>query len=58
MRAIVRSAILTAAALAFLHADAQSDVSDLFASMAAALVEVNVPKFIDAFDKNMRDYDQ
>ena len=41
MRAIVRNASLVAAALACLYADAQSEVTDLFASMAAALVEVN-----------------
>lgn len=58
MRAIVRKASLVAAALACLYADAQSDVTDLFASMAAALVEVNVPSFMDAFDKNMPDYEQ
>ena len=57
MRAIARSAILVAAALACLYADAQSDVTDLFASMAAALVEVNVPQFMEAFDKNMPDYE-
>jgi hypothetical protein len=58
MPAIVRSAILVAAALVCLYADAESEVTDLFASMAAALVEVNVPKFMDAFDKNMPDYEQ
>ena len=58
MPAIVRSAILVAVPLACLYADAQSEVTDLFASMAAALIEVNVPKFMDAFDKNMPDYEQ
>jgi len=58
MPAIVRSAILAAAALACLYADVQSEVTDLVASMAAALIEVNVPKFMDAFDKNMPDYEQ
>src|SRR5260370_25718943 len=58
MPAIVRSAILVAATLACLYADAQSEVTDLFASMAAALIEVNVPKFMDAFDRNMPDYEQ
>src|ERR1700680_95516 len=57
MPAIVRSAILVAAALACLYADAQNEVTDLFASMAAALIEVNVPKFMDALDKNMPDYE-
>jgi len=58
MPVIVRSAILVAAALACLYADAQTEVTDLFASMAAALIEVNVPQFMDAFDKNMTDYDR
>jgi hypothetical protein len=58
MPAIVRNTILVAAALACLYADAQSEVTDLVASMAAALIEVNVPKFMDAFDKNMPDYDR
>ena len=58
MPAIVRSACLAAAALACLYADAQSEVTDLFGSMAAALIEVNVPKFMDAFDKNMPNYEQ
>jgi hypothetical protein len=58
MPAIVRSAILVAVVLACLYADAQSEVTDLVASMAAALIEVNVPKFMDAFDKNMPDYEQ
>ena len=57
MRAIVRSAFFIFTAIAFLYADVQSEVNDLFASMAAALVEVNVPAFMDAFDKQMPDYD-
>jgi len=39
-----------------LHADTHDDVVDLFASMAAALSEINVPQFMDAFDKDMPDY--
>jgi hypothetical protein len=41
-----------------LHADTHDDVVDLFASMAAALSEINVPQFMDAFDKEMPDYDK
>ena len=37
-------------------ADAHDDVIDLFTSMAAALSEINVPQFMDAFDKDMPDY--
>ncbi len=44
--------------LVCLHADTHDDVIDLFASMAAALSEINVPQFLDAFDKNMPDYDK
>ncbi len=40
------------------YADAESDVNSLFGSMAAALAEVNVPEFMDAFDKNMPGYEQ
>ena len=57
MRAIVRNAALVVIALSCLYADPQSEVHDLFASMAAALVEVNVPQFMDAFDKKMADYE-
>jgi len=41
-----------------LIADTHDDVIDLFTSMAAALSEVNVPQFMDAFDKDMPDYGQ
>src|ERR1700730_17426151 len=41
-----------------LHADTHDDIVDLFASMAAALSEINVPQFMDAFDKDMPDYDK
>jgi hypothetical protein len=37
-------------------ADTHDDVIDLFASMAAAMSELNVPQFMDAFDKDMPDY--
>src|SRR5580704_3098380 len=42
--------------LVCLHADTHDDDIDLFASMAAALSEINVPQFMDAFDKDMPDY--
>jgi len=41
-----------------LIADTHDDVVDLFASMAAALSEINVPQFMDAFDKDMPDYEK
>ena len=44
--------------LVSLHADTHDDVIDLFSSMAAALSEINVPQFMDAFDKDMPDYDK
>jgi len=59
--ALLRAALTlvpTLGVLVFLHADTHADVIDLFASMAAALSEINVPQFMDAFDKNMPDYDQ
>ena len=58
MRAIVRRAILVCLAGVCLYADAESDVNSLFGSLAAALAEVNAPGFMDAFDKNMPDYEQ
>jgi hypothetical protein len=39
-----------------LAADTHDDVIDLFTSMAAALSEINIPQFMDAFDKDMPDY--
>jgi hypothetical protein len=44
--------------LASLRADTHADVIDLFASTAAALAEVNVPQFMNAFDKDMPGYDK
>jgi hypothetical protein len=41
-----------------LVADTHGQIIDLFASMAAALSEINVPQFMDAFDKDMLDYNQ
>jgi hypothetical protein len=45
--------LLFAAALA---ADTHSDILDFFGTAAAALADVNIPKFMDAFDKDMPDY--
>ena len=58
MPAIVRSASLITLALVYLYADAESEINDLFGSAAAALVEVNVPKFMSVFEKNMPDYEK
>jgi hypothetical protein len=57
MPAIVRNAALLAClAFASARGDAHSDVIDLFGSLAAALTEVNVPAFMDGFDKDMPGY--
>ena len=58
MRAIARSCVIGILACVALIADAHDDIIDLFASMAAALSEINVPQFMDAFDKAMPDYDK
>src|SRR6266404_9415554 len=58
MRAIALSWGIGMLACAALVADTHDDVVDLFASMAAALSEINVPQFMDAFDKDMPDYDK
>ena len=59
MPAIARSTgILAFVAWSCLWADTHSDIIDLFASMAAALSNVNPSKFMDACDKNMPDYDK
>ncbi len=69
MRAIVRNTALLCLTAVFACADAHDDVMDVFTSMAAALTEVsgdstgavfgrgNVSKFMDAFSKDMPDYD-
>jgi murein L,D-transpeptidase YcbB/YkuD len=59
MPAIARSVCLLACcfALSQLRADSSSDVIDLIGSMTAALTEVDVPEFMDAFDPNMPGYD-
>jgi hypothetical protein len=57
--ALLRAAlalVLTLGILVCLHADTHDDVVDLFTSMAAALSEINIPQFMDAFDKDMPDY--
>jgi hypothetical protein len=60
MRAIVRntarSAALVCIAAAFASADAHDDVIEVVTSMAGALTEVNVPRFMAAFSKDMPDY--
>ena len=58
MRAIALSCGIGILACAALIADTHDDVVDLFASMAAALSEINVPQFMDAFDREMPDYDK
>ena len=58
MRVTARSAILIGLASLCLYADAEKDVNDLFSSLTASLVELNVPGFMDAFDKNMPDYER
>lgn len=59
MPAIARSVSLVACCFAFsqLRADSSSDVIDLIGSITAALTEVNVPAFMDAFDPDMPGYD-
>lgn len=59
MPAIARNTALLACCFAFtqLRGDSSSDVIDLVGSMAAALTEVNVSAFMDAFDKDMPGYD-
>ena len=59
MPAIARNAALLACclALAQVRADSSSDVINLVGSLAAALTEVNVSEFMDAFDKDMPGYD-
>ena len=52
----VTLALLACLAFASARGDAHSDVIDLFGSLAAALTEVNVPAFMDGFDKDMPGY--
>jgi hypothetical protein len=58
MRVIVHSAGLIGLAAILLHADAQTEVTALIASLTAALTEMNVPEFMAAFDKSMPDYER
>ena len=58
MRAIALSCCLGILACVALRADAHDDIVDLFASMAAALSEINVAQFMDAFDKSTSDYEK
>jgi len=58
MRAIALSCGIGILGCVALIADTHDDVVDLFASMAAALSEINVPQFMDAFDKDMPDYEK
>src|SRR5260370_34258453 len=59
MRAVARSTgILACVGLCCLWADAHDDIIELFANVANALSTVNPAKFMDAFDKNMPDYDK
>jgi len=58
MRAIALSCGIGILGCVALIADTHDDVVDLFASMAAALSEINFPQFMDAFDKDMPDYEK
>ena len=58
MRAIVRSTgVLACVVLSSLIADTHDEIVDVISSMANALSTVNAPKFMDAFDKTMPDYE-
>jgi hypothetical protein len=57
MRAIVRSAALIGLTAALACADAHDDVLEVVTSMAAALTEVNVAKFMEGISKDMADYE-
>jgi hypothetical protein len=56
MRVIVRSAVLICVAAVFAFADAHDDVNEVVTSMAAALTDVNISKFMAAFSKDMPGY--
>jgi hypothetical protein len=56
MPAIVRSVLLVSIAAALACADAHDDVMEVVTSMAGALTDVNVSKFMSAFSKDMPDY--
>lgn len=58
MRAIALSATSVLCLALLQGAGAHDEVIHLVASMAAGLSTVNVPLFMDAFDKDMPDYDR
>lgn len=59
MRAIaLRSVALLLLVVAVLIADPHEEILNLFGDTAAALADVNIPRFMDAFDKQMPDYDK
>ena len=58
IRTLLSAGILAFVAFSYLVADTHDDVVDLFANMANALSTVNPAKFMDAFDKNMPDYEK
>jgi len=59
MPATARNVFLLACCFAFtpLRGDSSSDVINLVGSMTAALTEVDVPAFMESFDKDMPGYD-
>jgi hypothetical protein len=58
MRAIVRSAgLLTCLVVSSLIGDTHDEIVDVIGNMANALSTVNAPKFMDAFDKTMPEYE-
>jgi hypothetical protein len=58
MRAIVRRAgLLTCLVVSSLIGDTHDEIVDVISSMANALSTVNAPKFMDAFDKTMPEYE-
>ncbi len=58
MRAIVRNTgIFACVVISSLIADTHDEIVDVISSMANALSTVNAPKFMDAIDKSMPDYD-
>jgi hypothetical protein len=57
MPAIARSVLSICFLAGCLYAGAEEDIVQVVASMAAALTAVNVPEFMDAFDKNMPEYE-
>ena len=59
MPATARNVLLLACCFAFapLRGDSSAEVINLVGSMTAALTEVDVPAFMEAFDKDMPGYD-